>query len=223
MSNFTNISHHKNPSLWMVYLLFVIVVVFRFVIPPTHILTWDVLGYYLYLPAHFIYHDLQLTDLSWLKALNEEYHFSGTLYQLVKSPEKGMVIKYTAGIAVLLSPLFFLADMVAPLLGYPDDGLSVPYQYIMTLGGLIAVFIGLWYLRKVLLHFFTEKMTALLLFLIVMGTNYFQLMTFDGTLLTHNFLFSFYALLLWNTIRWHQEFRLIHALWASVSPWDGLL
>ncbi len=215
----------KNPvSAWAVFLLFMVMVFFRVLLPPQSILSWDVLGYYLYLPATFIYNDLQLTDLSWLKELNQQYEFSNTLYQLVKSPEHGMVIKYTSGIAILLSPFFWLAHLVAPVFGYPADGLSLPYQYILSSGGMLAVLIGLWMLRKSLLVFFGEKLTTLLLVLVVLGTNYFQLMTFDGTLLTHNFLFMFYAILLWNTIRWHQDFQWIHAIGIGISVgWITLL
>ncbi len=211
-------------SFWAVILLFSTMVFFRVLLPPESILSWDVLGYYLYLPATFNYNDLQLTDLSWLKELNQQYDFSNTLYQLVKSPEQGMVIKYTSGIAILLSPFFLLANLLAPAFGYPADGLSLPYQYIMASGGMLAVFIGLWMLRKSLLVFFDEKLTALLLVLIVLGTNYFQLMTFDGTLLTHNFLFMFYAVLLWNTIRWHQGYKWIHAIAIGIAVgWITLL
>lgn len=215
----------NNPaSAGAVFALFLIMVFFRILLPPSTILSWDVLGYYLYLPASFIYHDLQLTDLSWLKELNLQYEFSNSLYQLVKSPEQGMVIKSTSGIAILLSPFFFLAHIVAPLLGFPADGLSLPYQYIMASGGMVAVFIGLWMLRKSLLTFFDDRLTALIIVLIVLGTNYFQLMAFDGTLLTHNFLFMFYAILLWNTVRWHQDFKWLHAIGIGLSVgWITLL
>ena len=64
------------------------IIIFR----TTHIskkeISWDVLGYYLYLPATFIYHQPALNDISWLKKINDEKQLTGTLYQ-VSSNDKG--------------------------------------------------------------------------------------------------------------------------------------
>ncbi len=143
--------------------------------------------------------------------LIDKYESTATLYQAVNLPNGNWVIKYTMGTAILYAPFFFIGHLLATPLGYPADGLSLPYQYIIALGGLMYAVIGLLYLRKVLLHFFHETITALLIILIVLGTNYFQLIAFDGTLLSHNFLFTLYAILIWYTIRWHKQPQIKYA------------
>ncbi|MCK4677223.1 MAG: glycosyltransferase family 39 protein [Bacteroidales bacterium] len=143
--------------------------------------------------------------------LIDKYESTATLYQAVNLPNGNWVIKYTMGPAILYAPFFFLGHLLAAPLGYPADGLSLPYQYIVAAGGLIYAVIGLLYLRKVLLRFFHETIAALLIILIVLGTNYFQLITFDGTLLSHNFLFTLYAILIWYTIRWHKQPQIKYA------------
>src|SRR5438874_525229 len=37
--------------------------------------TWDALGYYMYLPAIFVYHDM--TELKWFPAIDKKYAVSG--------------------------------------------------------------------------------------------------------------------------------------------------
>lgn len=197
---------------------FLVIFFFRMWEAPTHVLSWDVFGYYLYLPAQFIYHDLALSDISWVKTLQENYEVSTTLYQLVSSPLKnGMVIKYSSGIALLTLPFFLIGHLVAALSGYATDGLSLPYQYAMAFGGLFYIFLGLNYFKKILQHFFEEKIALIVFLVSVFGTNYFHLMTFDGTLLTHNFAFTGLAILVWNTIHWHRHTHWKHAVGIGVS------
>lgn len=180
--------------------------------PPRQVLGWDVFGYYLYLPATFIHHDIALEEHAWLDSLMAQYEPSATLYQLVDGPDGKRVIKYSAGMAVLYAPFFLVAHTAAPLLGFPADGLSPPYQYILAFGCLLYALLGLLVFRRVLLHFFSDGWSAVVILLTVFGTNFLQLAAWDGTLLTHTPLFLLYALLLWATIRWHAVPRMRTAL-----------
>jgi len=177
----------------------------RWSMPNRSVLTWDVFGYYLYLPATVIHNDLPLRDHAWLDAVMTAYEPSSTLYQLVEGPEGARVIKYSSGMAVLFAPFFFAAHSLAGPLGFPADGFSPPYQIAITIGALAFALFGLHLLRKVLLHLFDDRWAALLLVLIGLGTNWFQLTAWDGTLLTHSALFTLYAALLLATISWHKQ------------------
>lgn len=199
-----------------VLVLSLALIVFRIILPPVSILSWDVFGYYLYLPARFIYHNLSLSDQSWLNELFNIYQPSSSLYQAQLLESGNWVIKYPGGVAILLAPFFFIGHAIALLSGYPADGLSLPYQYSLAAGGIVYAIIGLIYLRKILKHFFSEKITILLLIIITAGTNYFQLTAFDGTLLSHNFLFTLYAMLIWFTIRWHQKPTVLSSILIGV-------
>lgn len=204
-------------SLKAVLLCCATLLLLRSATPPRNVLGWDVFGYYLYLPATFIHHDIGLRDHAWLDEIMQRYEPSATLYQLVDGPDGNRVIKYSAGMALLYAPFFLLARGMAVLLGYPPDGLSPPFQWLIAYGCLLYAMLGLFVLRKVLLHFFNDTWTATLVLLITFGTNYLQLTAWDGTLLTHTPLFLLYALLLWATIRWHAAPRRSTALLIGAS------
>ncbi len=172
--------------------------------PPENVISWDVFGYYLYLPFTFIYHDLGLRHKEVLDHIFALYDPSSTFYQAVHIKGGNLIMKYSMGMAVLYAPGFFVANLLAAPLGYPADGFSLPYQMALVINGIIVVFIGFWYLRKVLLHFFSDRLSALVLLLIFFGTNYYAFSMFL-TETPHTYLFTFYVLLLWNTIRWHQS------------------
>ncbi len=180
------------------------IVFFRFFYPPVYILTWDVFGYYLYLPATFIYHDLKLTDISWVNHLIDQYQTTATFYQATQLPEGGWVIKYSLGMAVLNAPGFFIAHLFSLATGFKADGFSLPYQFAWAITGLIFTAAGIWMFRKILLEFFDDLTTSIVLVITVLATNYFQLTAFDGYL-SHNYLFTLYAFIVWFTIRWHQK------------------
>jgi len=193
------------PSLILCLVLCVAIVFFRFVYPPVSILTWDVFGYYLYLPARFIYHDLRLSDLGWVQEIVDKYQTTGSLYQLYQVEGTSFwVIKESIGLAVLNAPAFFIAHIYSQFAGFTPDGFSLPYQYAFAISGLVYACIGVFMLRKILVQFFDETITTIVLLLVVVGTNHFQLTAFDGYL-THNYLFTLYTLVAWYSLKWHRE------------------
>ena len=206
---------YKSLSLPVCLIFCISIVFFRFVYPPVNILSWDVFGYYLYLPARFIYHDVGLHDINWVKAIVEKYPTSDTLYQISSVPQGGWVIKYCMGLAILNAPAFFIAHSISGLLGYPADGFSLPYQYSFAISGLIFAISGIFMLRKILIEYFDELTTSIVLVLIVLGTNYFQLTSFDG-MLTHNYLFTLYTFIVWFSIKWHRNPKARYAAWLGL-------
>jgi hypothetical protein len=175
------------------------------------ILSWDVFGYYLYLPAQFIYQDLGITDFSWLQQILDKYAPTIGFYQAYKGPDDFYVMKYPMGMAILYIPFFFIAHLIAGVSGFPPDGFSQPYQISVALGCVLYGLIGLWFLRKILVKFFSDIESSLVMVLLVLGTNYFQLTVYD-TAMAHNSLFAIYVLILWFTIRWHENQKLKYAI-----------
>lgn len=176
---------------------------FRLATPARNSLSWDVMGYYIYLPATFIYHDITIKDKAWVDDIIEKYEPTSTFYQAVKQDDGRWVFRYTSGLALINAPFFFAGHAYAGVAGYPQDGFSMPYQWAMVLGALFYSILGLWLCRKLLLYFFDDKLTALLLFILAAGTNYFQIVVNAGTM-PHNYLFTFYAVLLIHTYKWHE-------------------
>jgi len=60
-------------------------------------LTWDVFGYYLYLPSYFIHHDIALQQQEWLTHLLDKYEPTSTLYQAIQIENGNWVMKYSMG------------------------------------------------------------------------------------------------------------------------------
>jgi hypothetical protein len=170
--------------------------------PQTNMIAADNFGYYLHLPARFIYDDPALKG-DWINVINDKYNNTPTFYQLMKSPKGGTIDRFFCGMAILWTPAFFTGHWAAGLLNYPADGFSAPYQWALILYGAIFAIIGLFYLRKVLLKFFSDGVTAITLLIMFLGTNLF-FFSGIGNDVPHVYIFSLFAALIYYTIKWHE-------------------
>ncbi len=175
------------------------------------IISWDVFGYYLYLPAFFLHHDIGIKDFGFVQYLLDTYSPTGTFYQAAQTASGYWVNKYSMGMAVLYMPAFFVGQIGAKIFGFAPDGLSAPYQIALTVWSFIFSVIGIIFLRKILLKYFSDTITALLIILIGLGTNYFQNVVYSGSM-PHNYLFTMYALLIWYTIKWHENQKISYVV-----------
>jgi hypothetical protein len=178
---------------------------------PLVVTTWDALGYYIYLPSVFIYHDYK--ELSWFPEKDKEYSLSGgKLYQASRCKSGHYAFKYLGGVAIMESPFFFAGHIIAGMFGYPTDGFSPPYQLSIAFGAILYFILGLFLLRKILLKYFNEAVTALTLILLILASNIIQYVSFDGAM-SHSYIFPLYVLVLYFTIKWHEK---PSVLWASL-------
>jgi len=193
-------------------LIFIIIVfsTLRLTYHPTRILSYDVFGYYLYLPSLVIHHDPGLHDISWVNQVNEQYKASGTLYQISKTSAGNWVIRFYSGIAILYAPFFLIGHLYALSSSYPADGFSLPYQWAIIISGIFYTLLGVWFMRKVLLEFFSDKIVAITMILLFIGSNLFFFITI-GNDAPHVYIFTLVTALLYFTIRWHTSPRLITA------------
>lgn len=168
----------------------------------TNVLTWDAFGYYLILPATFIYDDIK--QGKWVDDINAKYRVTQNVYQLSDLPNGNKAMKYLLGISILYSPFFIAGHLSAGLLHFPQDGFSAPYQIAISIASLFYAFIGLWLVRLILLRYVNELITSITLLLLVLATNYPQYVAVEGGM-SHGYIFTLYALLLWLTIRWHER------------------
>ncbi len=203
---------HLNTRITL-FILTLFVLVLNFCFAPGNIISWDVYGYYLYLPTTFIYHDLGMLNESVILELMDKYQSSATFYQGMKMPEGNYVMKYSMGMAILYLPFFLMGWLGANLLGFPVDGFSLPFQYALFVGSILYSIIGLWFLAKVLDRLFHWKVASICLILIVIGTNYMvHIGMYGQNAMSQNYLFTGYALVLWLTIKWHDSFKLKYAI-----------
>jgi hypothetical protein len=167
-------------------------------------LSFDVSGYYFYLPAHFIYKDIK--GCSFKGEILSKYGPTPNFQQAFLHEKSGnYVMKYSIGQAVVFSPFFFVAHAWASNdVRYPADGFSFPYQFMISMGMLLITLLGLVFLRKALLQYFNDTATGLSILGIVLGSNYLNYSAIDGAM-THNTLFTIYAFLLYLTIAFYKN------------------
>ena len=175
--------------------------------PPNNTLCYDVFGYYMYLPLTFKYNDVTIQNYSTITHILDTYHASETFYQAVKWDNGSWVMRYPIGLSVLFTPFYFIADGITKFTNYPSDGFSKPYQLSILYGCLIYSILGLYFVKKILLLFFDDFTSAVTLFCIALGTNYFFHVSMHGQgAMSHNILFSLYAIIVYLTIKWYQTF-----------------
>lgn len=165
-------------------------------------ISWDVSGYYLYLPAMFIYHDIK--SLSFKPDISQKYGPDPNMGQSFHHRSGNEVMKYPIGMAIQYAPFFAIAHLAAEPLGFEPDGFSRPYQFMLQLGGFLMACLGLWYLKKVLQLYFADGIVAAVMILYTCGTNYLNFTALDGAM-THCWLFSWYAILMWKSHRFYQN------------------
>ncbi|MFN8775853.1 MAG: hypothetical protein ACK5XV_03720 [Flavobacteriales bacterium] len=192
----------------LVTTMLALLLLWRTVSSPMHVcLHWDSTGYYFYLPALFIYDDIELTNRSWLDDLRSQYELSGTLYQMHPVPgREGHVDQFSCGVAIILAPAFFLAHALAEPLGYKADGFSAIYQLTAAWWSFLLALAGMIALLHLLRRFFSDGTTAIVLVLLLGGTNY--LVQVPGNLVSpHNYLFLMMALYLLVVDNWRRSGR----------------
>lgn len=157
----------------------------------------DVNLYYNYLPALFIYDDI---DLEYFKNNPELKKFDWTH----KLPNNKKLIKMTYGLSVLYSPFFFAADIYASNSSYKTNGYSTPYQLSIYISALFYFIIALFLLRHLLLKYFKDPVVAITLLAVTIGTNLYYFTVFEPGM-PHVFNFFLIIAFLKLTIGWYEK------------------
>src|SRR5690606_1003927 len=178
-------------------------------------LSWDVSGYYMYLPALFIYKDIK--QCTFKDSIIQKYSPTPDFQQAFRHEKSGnYVMKYSSGQAIIMLPFFVIAHTWASISNtYPNDGFSYPYQVSIGVGMFLLALLGLYFLRKILLLYFSDKVTAITLLLLVIGTNYLNYSSIDQAL-THNALFTIYVLIIWNTIAFYKNHKIRFLIYSGL-------
>ncbi len=147
----------------------------------------DAEGYYLYLPAVFIYGGFEGIPY---RTTVQFSNYPGT--------EKAFT-KYTCGIAMLELPFFLGAHWLARQAeDMPADGFSAYYRRGILAAGIFYAFLGIVFLRRVLERHFSRSITLLTIVCLFFGTNaYYYAMKEPG--MSHIYSFFLFALFLYWT------------------------
>lgn len=170
----------------------------------------DAWGYYVYLPSAFIYSDLKdiqktLAKRAELNAGSVRVKENGYIeIEEAHALGNSTVVKYTCGIAILNLPFFLVAHSFCTLTQlYPADGFSFPYTLLIGIGTLFYSLLGLWILRKLLFNYFSDTVVAITLLSIAIATNLYHFSVAGGLGMSHGYLFSLYAAMLWATDKFY--------------------
>ncbi len=164
------------------------------------VIKWDVISYYAYLPATFIYGDATLDFLD-----NPPADFVNDNKFWYHTMENGnRVIRTSMGLSILYSPFFFIAHGLAPYFNQTPDGYTSIYQLFLAFSSLFYVLMGLMILKRILLRFYSERASAITLLLVALGTNLFFYTVHDGPM-SHSYNFAMLTLFLYLVIKWYEE------------------
>ena len=173
-------------------------------LPVNNTLSWDVRGYYYYLPAIFIYKDIR--HLSFSDSVEAKYNQNVTFGPSFDTKYgKTIVMKYPIGQAIVMSIPFFAALAYTSLTpGYPPDGFSLPFHFTQQVWAFLIFLIGIIFLRKLLLKYFSDTATALTLLTLCFATNYLEYGAIQNSM-THNSLFTAYVFVIWLSNKWYEN------------------
>ncbi|MBL7882899.1 MAG: hypothetical protein JNL69_02440 [Bacteroidia bacterium] len=167
----------------------------------------DVHWYYSYLPSQFIYDDI--------KQEKSDYRFGDNYYLFwpLFTEDGKKVNKTTMGLSIMYAPFFFVAHAYTTYTEhYPANGFSEPYKLFLLFSAIFYLIIGLDFIRKILQHYqFSDKVIAITLFLIGMGTNLLCYSSQSATM-SHAFNFCLFAVFFYYTIQWYAKSSVKHTI-----------
>ena len=163
------------------------------------ILRSDARGYYAWLPALFIHHDLQ-------------FEFQESIENPQTDPRHRAVYrvpvgdtysnKYFIGTAAAELPFFLMAHLITVLSDGNADGYSFYYQFFINLAGVFYALAGLFFLRRLLLRMhFSESVIAWTLVALLFATNLFYYSIIEPGM-SHIYSFAFCSAFLYFVHDW---------------------
>ena len=191
---------------------------------PESVIAWDIRSYYAYLPAAFVEKDFKLEFLSKPDAENKWMYWPET------TPNGGLVMKTSMGMAIMYSPFFFVANGLSEKMGYEANGFSTPYAFALIFSCVFYLAIGFVFLRFLLLNYFKDKIVAATLLIIGLATNLYWYATLEAPM-SHGYSFALFCIFLYLMEKWQEKQRwittifmgLVIGLITLVRPTNGLI
>jgi len=189
-------------SLWALLISLFVVIYINFDYAkwndPKRILIYDVLSYYSYLPAIFVYNDINLDFIE-----QDKDKLEGMFRHKI-SPINKRVIITSCGMSMLYFPFFAVAHPAAQILGYKADGYSVPYRFALVMSGIFYLVLGGIFLRRFLLKYFSKLIVGITLLVVILATNLLWYVTVEAPM-THVYSFAFITMFLFIIDRWFEN------------------
>jgi hypothetical protein len=158
-------------------------------------------GYYLYLPAVFIHHDL---TMKWTDPLRvaDPPGITGEWYGLTSYRDGVYLNKYPVGLAILWLPFFVAAHLMTIVTGQPENGFSRWYQASVGVAAAFYVSVACVMIYLLLRRYFSAKVSYFTVLTLLLGTNLLSYATYDGGF-THAYSLFLTAMILYLIPRWY--------------------
>jgi hypothetical protein len=153
----------------------------------------DKAGYYVYLPAAFIYSFDASRFPSGIDSL------TGNGFKLDPASKK-VFTKYTCGVALMMSPFFLVTHELTGILDAPADGFSLPYHRMINIAAVVYLMFGLilWY--RFLRNYYPRTVSLWVITFLFLGTNlYYYAVAETG--MSHVYSFFLLSLYLFSSRR----------------------
>ena len=165
------------------------------------IIAWDVVSYYGYLPAAFIYGDVSL------ERPNEKFDEYQHVFWVEKAGNGKKVFKTSMGMSIMYAPFFFASHFYSMVTESTASGFSPSYKFGVAMSSLFYLLIGFVFLRKLLQKYFSEKVIAYTLLFLGLGTNLYYY-TVIAVGMPHVYLFSLLSVTAYYTMVWYENPKL---------------
>jgi hypothetical protein len=159
-------------------------------------------GYYSYLPAVFIYHDLSFAFIDQVQkadfATRPDFDFR-------KQTTIPNFDKWYCGTALAIAPFFLLGHIITLIAGLDASGYSFWYAWALNIAAIFYCLAGLLALRKILSRYIENaKVIAIVLGLILFATNLFFYATSEPAM-SHVYSFAFINMFVLQVIRYGER------------------
>jgi hypothetical protein len=165
----------------------------------------DGVGYYLYLPSAFIYHDLSMEWTKPLQNLVTDHRGAQSEWYGLRTFRNGAYLdRYPIGLAVLWTPFFLAAHILSMLTRQPATGFTIWYQAAVGFAGAFYTSLGCVMTYKLLRRYFSIKVSYFTVLTLLLGTNVLEYATQDSSF-THVYSLFLIATALYLTPIWHKN------------------
>lgn len=192
------------------------------------ILCSDARGYYAWLPAIFIYHDLQFDFQKTIENPQTDPRHQSVYRVRVEDSYSN---KYFIGTSLAELPFFLIAHIITKMTGGISDGYSFFYQLFINLAGIFYAFVGLIYLRNLLVRLhFSESVISWTIISTLFASNLFYYSIIEPGM-SHVYSFAFACAFLYNIHSWLYNVSKKHLFAAAfcmgmlvlIRPINGLI
>jgi hypothetical protein len=171
-------------------------------------------GYYAYLPAIFIYHDLHFGFFG--EIANRE-GYENMAYDYRNEYNGSVINKYFAGTALAQMPFFLASHGISWMAGLPMDGYSRLYLIFISLASLFYLILSCIFINKILEFYKISPVNrALTLLVTVFGTNVFYYAVYEPSM-SHIYSLGFVTIFIYSVLRYFRSSHPIFLLPSALS------